>query len=553
MKMRLIGRVLSLMLTVSLLCPVIVGCADSADGQRGETSQPIGDAESTVENPVGEETTGFKKEEDGCMDILFLGNSLMYYNDMPSIFGKLAEAGGKTVSVSSITKGSSTISDFASPDTDLGRRMRTMLGQKKWDYVVIEPSRRITPYENTVLEAEIASAKTIQSLAAEADAEVVLYSVWGNNTGTLKVYHANTPTNMVEGDSYAITRQAHSKFMYETGVRVSQELGGVKLVPSGYAFENLIAANTGINLYHSDERHPSPEGSYLAACTFYAYLFGEKTEGLSHTANLSATKVAALQKAADDTVIGKVIPNLGNGVVAGEPYHLLLLGTNLLDDYNMAGVFGQIIGELEGKALNTLQISNSTATISCFEHENDESNDVGAKMRQALAQTQWDAIVVQVSRRCTPSGADVEASELAALQAIWPLLRAETDRIYLLSLNGDANPSIFTATGSAVNYTKTGNKETLSAEQSTAYLSGLAKNWAATLGGEAICYGDAYSSVTQTNSTVKERCLGYLQACFLYNAIFDKEVPATCTVTNSLTAAQAEAMRALANTYCPVP
>ena len=50
---------------------------------------------------------------DDPLRILFLGNSLMFFNDMPSLFRNLAEKAGKEVYVDSITRGSATISDFA--------------------------------------------------------------------------------------------------------------------------------------------------------------------------------------------------------------------------------------------------------------------------------------------------------------------------------------------------------------------------------------------------------------------------------------------------------
>ena len=88
------------------------------------------------------------------MNILFLGNSLIFYNDMPAIFRDLATAGGQEVTVESVTKGSATMSHFACETDPLGIRAREMLASRPWDVVIIEPSRRITPFEETVLAAE---------------------------------------------------------------------------------------------------------------------------------------------------------------------------------------------------------------------------------------------------------------------------------------------------------------------------------------------------------------------------------------------------------------
>ena len=87
-----------------------------------------------------------------------------------------------------------------------------------------------------------------------------------------------------------------------------------------------------------------------------------------------------------------------------------------------------------------------------------EKNDLG--LRAALESTEWDAIIIQISRRVTKSATDVIDSELNALRTVMPLFKAETDKIYLFTLNSKAKPSIFTTAGGAVGYTDSGNKET---------------------------------------------------------------------------------------------
>ena len=54
------------------------------------------------------------------LNVLFLGNSLMFYNDMPALFASIAKAEGREVNVRSVTKGSATISDFADESTKVG-------------------------------------------------------------------------------------------------------------------------------------------------------------------------------------------------------------------------------------------------------------------------------------------------------------------------------------------------------------------------------------------------------------------------------------------------
>jgi hypothetical protein len=62
------------------------------------------------------------------------------------------------------------------------------------------------------------------------------------------------------------------------------------------------SATNDIVLRIADRRHPTLEGTYLAACTFYAALFGESPVGQPYTAGLDGTIARTLQLAAWDTV-----------------------------------------------------------------------------------------------------------------------------------------------------------------------------------------------------------------------------------------------------------
>ena len=536
------------------------GCSDKGN----DTQQTSGNAEeqTTLPSEEGEVTTTLESSENTTekapennpieypdknkeLNILFLGNSLMYYNDMPIMFEGLTKADGRKVHVESITKGSATMNDFATPTTEVGGKLKTLLEQKpNWDYFVIEPSRRMSPSEETVINAEIAACLKLQEMAAAAGGKVVLYSVWGNNTGSAGVYQASASSpSYSKITDISISRKAHTKFMHEANLRVAEALGGVQVAEAGYAFENLYASVNSINLYHSDLRHPSAAGSYLAACTIFATIFGEKTEGNTYVAALSTAET--LQKMADKTALENLAPDLTETETpppANGDFNLLVIGSNLLDDYAMLDVLKGIMAEMDGKTLNYTLLRDSTFVINKLV---DENNDMG--MRSTLASKEWDAIIIQFSRRCTASGTDVEASELNALKTIYPLLKAETDNIYLMTLNSKANPDIF-KTGS-LGYDKKGTKESMTAEEGTNYYKSVVESWASELGCKTILYGNAYIDYFKNDSTSDAK-LGYLEAVCLYNALFGRSVPENCTVLNGLSEGVAAALRLAADKYC---
>jgi hypothetical protein len=76
------------------------------------------------------------------------------------------------------------------------------------------------------------------------------------------------------------------------------------VVPVGLAFAAALARKSGLHLHMDDKRHPTPAGTYLAACTVYAALFRRSPIGLAHVSDLDAATAHLLQSVAVETVEG---------------------------------------------------------------------------------------------------------------------------------------------------------------------------------------------------------------------------------------------------------
>ena len=74
------------------------------------------------------------------------------------------------------------------------------------------------------------------------------------------------------------------------------------VIPAGLAFAQSMAVQPNINLYAPDKRHPSVEGTYLAAATTYATLFKQSPVGLKFSAGLKPEVALHLQQMAWQTV-----------------------------------------------------------------------------------------------------------------------------------------------------------------------------------------------------------------------------------------------------------
>ena len=76
------------------------------------------------------------------------------------------------------------------------------------------------------------------------------------------------------------------------------------LVPVGDAFRLCHDTRPEIGLYMPDHYHPSPEGTYLAACVFFAALSGCDPRTLDGIPDIAPDTAATLRSIARDTLQG---------------------------------------------------------------------------------------------------------------------------------------------------------------------------------------------------------------------------------------------------------
>lgn len=87
----------------------------------------------------------------------------------------------------------------------------------------------------------------------------------------------------------------------EAYTRAGNETGAL-VVPAGLAFAAARAKDSTVSLYQADKFHPSLAGSYLAACTVLAAVYGMSPVGNRYTAGLDGKTASLLQSVAVETV-----------------------------------------------------------------------------------------------------------------------------------------------------------------------------------------------------------------------------------------------------------
>ncbi len=218
-----------------------------------------------------------------CTRILFIGNSYTYVNDLPGMFGELAMAGGHAVETGMAAQGGWTLADHQiSPET------LALLNSSKWDYVVLQEQSQIPSVEQSRTATMYPAARSLVDSIRKTGAEPIFFLTWAHQNGWPEYGMQNYMVMQTEID------QGYLGIANEMIVPVA---------PVGYAWSAVNAQDPSLALWQADGSHPSGEGTYLAACVFYAVIFRDTPEGLSFHPHLSADTARLLQGVAASTVL----------------------------------------------------------------------------------------------------------------------------------------------------------------------------------------------------------------------------------------------------------
>lgn len=211
-------------------------------------------------------------------NVLFIGNSYTYVNDLPGMFTRLAAAGGFDAEAAMVAAGGWTLADHAASGQTLEAIQRT-----KWDYVVLQEQSEVPAIERERVESMYPAVRRLVRAIAAVGGKPVLFMTWGHREGLHE-----------EGFKDFEAMQSE---LSEGYARIARELG-VEVAAVGNAWRNARARTPEISLWQPDGSHPTVHGSYLAACVLYSTVFKRSPVGLSYSAGLPMERARVLQSIA---------------------------------------------------------------------------------------------------------------------------------------------------------------------------------------------------------------------------------------------------------------
>jgi hypothetical protein len=221
------------------------------------------------------------------ISVLFIGNSYTYVNDLPTMLRDLSASLNKEVTIGSKTNGGFTFQSHVNDPLTFAA-----INQNLWDVVVIQGQSQEPSFPTG--QVNTASYPYVMQLsdsvlANNACSNVMYFMTWGRQNGDPQWDSINTFDKM-NGRLY----NTYRRFADSADAMVAAVGASWKYVRDTYPT---------INLYSGDGSHPSVEGSYLAACTFYASLFRQSPVGATYIAGLDPTVAGQLQTAAATVIL----------------------------------------------------------------------------------------------------------------------------------------------------------------------------------------------------------------------------------------------------------
>ena len=186
--------------------------------------------------------------------ILFIGNSFTFYWNLPSQVEKMSIERGLNWEVTHFTVPSARLKDhWNNPD------LKSILESETFDHVIIQE------HSTNILTAEQGNPKfyfdQITSLIPDSTS-IHFFSTW--------MYPSMEDLN-INNEEYPIEES------------IKQRIDGTttKIIPVGRAFKLFQEKYPELDILMEDNKHPNPNGSYLASCIIFSHISSETSLNLS--------------------------------------------------------------------------------------------------------------------------------------------------------------------------------------------------------------------------------------------------------------------------------
>lgn len=216
--------------------------------------------------------------------VLFVGNSMTYFNDMPMLFESIANEKGKNVDVDFYAPGGT---GFVNHHVD--NNVYNLFQNNVWDVVILQPGTSESGGASWPVNTTAARGNQLQDSIKKYSpcSKIFLYEI-SNGIASETTYNNYFTTQTRIKDS--ITKLADGMH--------------IPLVAAGECARNHYTSQQNLLLHNSyGDVHPNLNGSYLVACAMFCTIFQEPVSGVTFNGGVSPSNATYFQGIADNVVL----------------------------------------------------------------------------------------------------------------------------------------------------------------------------------------------------------------------------------------------------------
>ncbi|WP_317197628.1 PKD domain-containing protein [Chryseobacterium tagetis] len=237
--------------------------------------------------------------------VFFVGNSYTEYNDLPALISSIATSAGDILTYQSHTPGGSTLQDHANNQNVISK-----ISLGNWDYVVLQEQSQLPSFPLSQVQTDVFPfAQQLSALVNNQNpcGNVIFYMTWGRKFGD---------QSNCSSLPYICTYEGMDDKLYERYMQMATDNESM-VSPVGKVWRTLRTQYPSLELYSSDESHPSYLGSMAAAYTFYTVIFKKDPTLVTFNGNLSANEANILK----NTVKNIVFDHMDTWLITANDVH----------------------------------------------------------------------------------------------------------------------------------------------------------------------------------------------------------------------------------------
>lgn len=266
-----------------------------------------------------EEPSSQKSSEE--INVLFIGNSLTYYNDMPQMLQKMLDETNPEYNIEQatypgmsldghldkiITSGTGDNVNVRPKTPEETTETEKKIREKDWDIITLQTGGVSVLIPESVKYNVDPAIKKIKEMAT-GKPRFILFNTWTTNVEFPKKYCYRgiqmdpSLEQMDEFCSAVIENKEDFLLKLNSSYSSIAETHGLEKTNHGDIFQKVFDEHPELEILE-DEMHPSKLGAFLSACIFYELITKKDATGLEYNAGLDQEESETLKELAMNNI-----------------------------------------------------------------------------------------------------------------------------------------------------------------------------------------------------------------------------------------------------------